>query len=433
MSEFLPGLSLRIVGARTTLARLLVLVAVLVFFGTGKASAQFSTENGRGDGAGEGMRDGGRRGTGIGIGIGVGIGESLIEGAAQDDAKKKKNLGAGAPDQATRSGLTQSHRAAKKGGASKDDKGGGAKKDQAKKEDNPPTPWSTDPKGGIEVPDMPGVTVHRGTGTVTGFKGGDRKGIYCWVHSDKDKCKKTAQYQFVTVNIEAKWGTDPQANINDVVKSARVQHGGFLPPNDNGVEVKPGQLVGDDYNSTRNEDPVNITDADGKNIKEPNGKEIKAGAYVPRKIPGGGGDMGLIDAPYTAVSVGGFAGALVPAKLKEDQVSPTPPRETDIGTITVFHHFRSYVYCLDPKKCLGFFEWDYNETVTIVRKWKVKEGSSDLGSSMLGGMQDSGGSRKKGKGQPAEEPEKKTWTPSFEVKGAPKVDGPTIGEWKPCP
>jgi hypothetical protein len=60
------------------------------------------------------------------------------------------------------------------------------------------------PFGGIDVP---GGTVRRGTGTVTGYKGGPRPGIYCWVHlTDKTKCEKTAQYQFVTVNIEAKWG-----------------------------------------------------------------------------------------------------------------------------------------------------------------------------------------------------------------------------------
>jgi hypothetical protein len=421
MKQYLRDLIPTMVGARTSLAQLLVLIAVPVFLGTGTASAQFGVDNGRSDRAGAGMRDEGRRGSGvgIGIGIGVGIGEALVDKAARDDAKSKSGAGATARTSGPR-------RAARKGDGDKP-AGKPPKKDEAKKkdEDAPPTAFPNDPADGIEVP---GGKVHRGTGTITGYKGGDRKGIYCWVHiTDKEKCKKTAQYQFVTVNVEAKWGSDAQANINDLVKKVRANDGGFLPVTANGVYAMPGQLVGDDYKGTRNENPVKI--------KDPNGKDISAGPYPPQKIPGGDGDKGLIDAPYWKDTIGGLAGGLAPESLrKQKKVQATQPADSDAGTITVLQHFQTYVYCMEPKACLGYFEWDYNETITIVMKWQVAKKSSDVADKTFGdNMQSGGDGKKKGKGQPAEQPEDKTWTPYFEAKGNSKVDGPTIGEWKPCP
>lgn len=443
LRDFIPG----IIRASTSLACLLLLLSAVIFLSAGQASAQFGVEGGRDDRGGERMHDGGRRGTGVGIGIGVGIGEALIEKAAEDDARKKKP-GAGSPGRTSGPGLTQSRRAARKGGAGKDDKGGGnagkgggakkdePKKDEARKEDDPPTLWPKDPKDGFDVP---GGQVHRGTGTVTGYKDGPRHGIYCWVHlTDKEKCKKTAEYQFVTVNFEAKWGKDTTpANIDDVVKRVRQGDGGYFPTTDegNGVRVKPDQLVGDDYAGTRHENPK--TNVKMNDPNDPKGKkQIEAGPQPARKIPGGDGDTGLIDAPYWGPDTinGLLDGGLPPDNLrKQEQVSATQPAGSEnAGTITVLQHFRTYVYCMEPYACLGYFEWDYNETLTIAMRWKVKGKSGDQASKMFGGnMQGSGG--RTGKGQPAEEPEKKTWVPVFVVNGAPKVDGPTMGEWKPCP
>jgi len=122
----------------------------------------------------------------------------------------------------------------------------------------------------------------------------------------------------------------------------------------------------------------------------------------------------------------------VPDSLKKPKNSPTQPPPSDAGEITVLLHFRTYVYCVKPKRvCLGYFEWDYNETITVEMKWREAT-SKDLADSMFGGNMDSGGTGKKGKNQPAEQQDK-TWVPYFGAKGAAKVDGPTIGEWKPCP
>jgi hypothetical protein len=67
-------------------------------------------------------------------------------------------------------------------------------------------------------------------------------------------------------------------------------------------------------------------------------------------------------------------------------------------------------------------------------KWREATKSGDVADETFGGnMQGSGGSKKKGKNQPEDPPQDKTWVPYFEAKGAPKIDGPTIGEWKPCP
>ena len=171
-------------------------------------------------------------------------------------------------------------------------------------------------------------------------------------------------------------------------------------------------------------------------MKDPKNKDIEAGPQPPRKIPGGDGDTGLIDAPYWGPDTidGLLDEDLAPESLrKQEQSSATQPTGSDnAGTITVLQHFRTYVYCMKPYACLGYFEWDYKETLTIAMKWKVKGKGSDVAGKMFGGnMQGSGG--KTGKGQPAEEPERKTWVPYFVVNGAPKVDGPTIGDWKPCP
>lgn len=411
---------------------LLLLIPFLSF--ASDAFAQFSVEGGRGDRPmgrmerGGGMRD---EGVGIGVGIGIEIGKAAAEQAAKDNAKKGKG---GGDTSVSTSGPPQ--RAARKGGGEKPGAGKQNKDDAKKnKEDPPPTPLAQDPKDGIDVP---GGKVHRGTGTVSGYQGGDRKGIYCWVHiTDKEKCKKFAQYQFVTINFEAKWGNDPKANVNDAVKKLRVDHGGFLPTTDNGngVTAMPGQVIGDDYAGTRNTDPANLKDDSGNNVKGPNGAEIKGGAQHSRKIPGGGGDQGLIDAPYwPPITIGGLANGLAPDNLrKQTQSQAKQPDESEVGTIMVLQHFRTYVYCVDPKPktCVGYFDWDYNETFTIVMKWKEFQKKGDVADQTFGDNM-SGGGKKKGKGQ-AEEPEKKTWVPYFEVKGASKVDGPTIGEWKPCP
>ncbi len=119
---------------------------------------------------------------------------------------------------------------------------------------------------------------------------------------------------------------------------------------------------------------------------------------------------------------------------KQKQVQAKQPDDSEAGTIKVLQHFRTYIYCLEPKKtCLGYFDWDYNQTFTIAMKWMELKKKSDVADQTFGdNMSGSGGSKKKGKGQPAEE-EQKTWVPYFEVKGTPKVDGPTIGDWKPCP
>jgi hypothetical protein len=412
MKQPLQDFVLKLVGARTSLAGLLALVSLLVFLGTGKASAQFGVDTGRGDRAGEGMRDEGRRGTGvgIGIGIGVGIGEALVDKAVQDDARKKS--GAGSPARAARKGDTPAGKAGKNGEAKKKDG-----------EDAPPTAVPNDPADGIDVP---GGKIHRGTGTITGYKGGPRPGIYCWVHTtDKEKCKKFAQYQFVTVNIVAKWGNNPEANINEDVR--KIVSGGYIL-NANGAHVVPGQLGADDYNDRKENIKTNA------HMTDPAGGDVLAGPYSPRPVPGAGGDKGLIDAPSWNATASGFVTTkLVPEDLRKTpkKKSATKPADSDVGTIKFLQHFRTYVYCMEPRACLGFFEWDYDETVTVVMQW-TEATSGDLGDQTFGGDMSSGGGKKKGK--QAEEPVEKTWVPSFGVKTPSAINGPRIGAWtSPCP
>jgi len=174
-----------------------LLAAVLATcLGTGQAFAQFGMMGGRGGDAmrHEGMRHEGGRGVGAGIGLGiiVGIGEALIDKAVQDSARNGPK--AEVSSRATGSGLAKSRHPAKRTARQETAKAAtthmpaktAARRRTARMRRQPrcrtiPRTAST----------CRAARFHRGTGTITGYKGGPRPGIYCWVHTtDKQKVQE---------------------------------------------------------------------------------------------------------------------------------------------------------------------------------------------------------------------------------------------------
>ncbi len=109
---------------------------------------------------------------------------------------------------------------------------------------------------------------------------------------------------------------------------------------------------------------------------------------------------------------------------------PKQPDDQPLGTFTLYEHFRTYVYCVKPqRKCLGYFEWNYQETYTFFLHWS--ETKASLGSALgtntgrVGGRQKSDTELKKD-----EDERVKTWEASIISKDS--RTGPTeITGWKP--
>jgi hypothetical protein len=386
----------------------LILVAAVLTAAT-TASAQMDTmqrgssekrDTGRAD---QIDRSRSRSGTALGIEIGTGILLDQLSRSQDGQAKTRTSGGSG--------GRTKERgRAARKGDPAKGKGGGNA---------GPPPPTSVpgDPPDGFTVD---GGFVHRGTGMTR-----DRKAIFCWVTStDKKKCEQFKQFQFVTINVKTKWGNGPEQDANAEINKQFPK----------GIQSRttatfvPGELNADDY-PDRNDNPEKKA-----SMTDPAGKEVKAGPYKPDTIPGVKGASGLIDAPSWYGFSPKIFDAIAPKDIKTlppNKTQPNKPDDTELGTIKFLQHFRTYVYCMKPYKCLGYFEWDYDETVTFFVTWTETEAS--LGSKV--GM-DTGpvGGKKKTKAdidkEEAERP--KNWKASFGAKS--NVDGPkSFTGWKdPC-
>lgn len=385
--------------ATLLLLQVLVLVSVLIIAGTGEAPAQFMDS-----GRGEGMRDEGRRGTGtdIGIGIGIDVGRAIIDKAAEDDARKKS--GAGGNGQTRTHETKQPKRAAKKG-------------------DDPPMPVKPpkQPAPQPTISELPVETVtggklHRGTGTYEG-----RPSINCWVEKTDKTCKEYKEYQFVEVDVTMKWGDGAEQNVNDAVNKA---HPGGIRAKSNSAITRPGSRGADEY-----------ADATGnrKTVKDPDTKEErKGGPYKPFDIPGKG-TKGLVDAPSWQVTGGGLFVDVAPKdvqKLPGPQKLAKKPDDIKLGTIKVTQHFLTYVFCDDD--CLGYFGWDYVETLTFIVGWT--EAKASVSDSLDPSSGPVGGKKKSANEREQEEKDRiKNWVPTLILPPSSTIVGPTIGKWQPCP
>jgi hypothetical protein len=389
----------RILTAAPLLPHLLVLVSVLIVAGTGGAFAQFTIESGRN----EGMREGGRgTGTDIGIGIGIGVGKAIIDKAAEDDARKKS--GAGGNGQTMTRETKQPKRAARKG-------------DDTPVPVKPPKQPAPQPTiSELPVETVTGGKLHRGTGTYEG-----RPSINCWVEKTDKTCKDYKEYQFVEVDVTMKWGDGAEENVNAAVNKA---HPGGIRAKGNSAITRPGSWGADEY-----------ADATGnrKTVKDPNTKEErKGGPYKPFDIPGKG-TKGLVDAPSWQVTGGGLFVDVAPKdvqKLPGPQKSPKKPDDIKLGTIKVTQHFLSYVFCDDD--CLGYFGWDYVETLTFTLGWT--EATASVSAALDPSSGPVGGKKKSANELEQEEKDRiKNWVPTLISPPSSTIVGPTIGKWQPCP
>lgn len=288
--------------------------------------------------------------------------------------------------------------AAKKPPDKKDDKkkGGGAVAEK-QNEKKPAMPLGEGAPSLIEADGIPldGATIYRGTG-----KFRDRPAIFCWaMPRGKAPCRRFKYYQFVTVNYRTKWGNGPEQDANADVLDAFKK--GITART--GVQILPGELTADDYAVPRDQ-----------SMTDPKGKVIKAGEYKQNTIPGTKGRQGHIDAPLWDVAAGVVAFRIAPEELKRKPKlvkQANPPPDIHIGTVKVMQHFRTYAYC--STGCLGYFEWDYNETVDIYWTWAPKEPDLDKMLEL----------------NAAKEPP--TWEPV--LKNNSSIDGPiNISKWQKC-
>jgi hypothetical protein len=352
----------------------------------------------------------------IGGAISIIGGEILHEMSKPQDGQARTTTSGGS------SGRTVApKRAAKKGGPAKEGEKGGPGVKGGKEAAIPPALYPGDTKAGFPVD---GGTVHRGTGMTR-----DRKAIFCWVTVDKkntakDRCTQYKQYQFITVNAKTKWGNGPEQDANAAINA---KHDKGIKTG-TGTMIKLGELTGDGHPA--------LVDPDKATMTDPNGKEVIADPYRPDQIPGVPGASGLIDAPSWHATAGALLKEIAPKDvqtLPPKKTQPDKPVDTALGTMKFLQHFRTFIYCTNPKpkKCLGYFEWDYDETVSFSVTWKETEAS--LGSKVGMNTGPVGGKKKTQAELDKEEANRpKTWEPNF--MSTTQVDGPkNFSAWtNPC-
>jgi hypothetical protein len=220
-----------------------------------------------------------------------------------------------------------------------------------------PTPVPGDPEGGIDIPGY--GKAHRGTGTRDNANDpkDKRAAFYLWMTISKDsKCKSCAWYQYVNVTVKLD-GTDVTATVG---KDGKIR-------TSIGTDLVFGKWNGDYHK-----------DDEKKQAKKPKHENmpgsdppVDAGPYAPAPIDGTPGAEGLIDAPNW-----GNTGAwkeLVTRLAKRGKIRKhntgegQPPDST--FTLTITSNFRDYLYCTDPRACLGWSEETYVETLKFKVTW----------------------------------------------------------------
>ncbi len=230
-----------------------------------------------------------------------------------------------------------------------------------------PTPAPGDPEGGI---DLPGYgKAHRGTGTRDNPNDPNdkRASFSLWITKSKDTaCKSCAWYQYVNVTVKLD-GNDVTGTI---AKDGKIK-------TSIGTDLVLGKWNGDYHKDDEKKQ--------GKKPKHENmpGSDppVDAGPYASAPIDGTPGAEGLVDAPNW-----GNTGAwkeLVTRLAKRGKIHKSytgadqPPDST--FTLTITSNFRDYLYCTDPRACLGWSEATYVETLKFKVTWSV---SSSMGDNM---------------------------------------------------
>ncbi len=241
------------------------------------------------------------------------------------------------------------------------------------------TPWAEDPRGGIQVNKTydPGTihqikingTIHRGTYFNTTS---NRTYIYAtYSPGSHSQCQQSAWYSYVFPTVSIGGNQIPHDSIPrgfrsftdsagttitfdewnaDTQKDYQKQNKGKLPP------VTPGT------NTFPLPQPHGF-------MGPPGPKPIPPGfPYAPQNLPPGAPEQqGFADSPLYGSD---FAGNLYknykyPNTPKETNTQP--PDSTD--TITFSTTGATYLYCIKPMLCIGYFTWTFEEVYDIAVTW----------------------------------------------------------------
>lgn len=233
-----------------------------------------------------------------------------------------------------------------------------------------PHTWPQDPIGGIIINAThdPGTlheytvngTVTRGTYNVTdGTR--TREYIYAnFTNFPNSQCRESMWYSWVWPTIEL------ETNGVFVPKTTR-EH----------IKAATGHVIKfNDWNPDYQKDWVDKENR--KRIQQgkpplpqisPDGVLPPSYPYAPFDTPAG---KGFLDSPsFSGRNAGGSAAEKIfrdITKLKDNVESPNPPPNS-IQRMKIQTHGHTYLYCVSPVKCLGWFEWDSTEIYTISVQW----------------------------------------------------------------
>lgn len=235
--------------------------------------------------------------------------------------------------------------------------------------------WPEDPAGGIQIdkkyePD----NHHRATlnGTVT-------RGTYA-----TEEGNKTRGYVYANFTAAANSGCSESAWYSWVWPTVELEENGAFVQKQYKGKIRAATGLDVEFDKWNK-------DYQKKWAEDENKKRAKAGKMpFPAVDPDGAGGLppgqpycpfdtpagkGFLDSPtFSDRNSAGSAAEKIfrqISKIKSEKQSQTkPPDETHRLKITTHGH--TYLYCIRPVQCLGWFEWDSVETVTISVEWVEK-------------------------------------------------------------
>ena len=216
-----------------------------------------------------------------------------------------------------------------------------------------------DPEGGIDIPGH--GKAHRGIGTRDNPNNPNdkRAAFYLWMTISKDsKCKGYAWYQYVNVTVKL----DDTDVTDTLAKDGKIKTA-------IGADLILGKWNGDYHKEDEKKQKTKPKHESMPGSNPP----VDAGPYASKPIDGTPGAEGLIDAPNWG-NTGAWKelvtrlanrGKIPKKRTGEDQ----PPDST--FTLTITSNFRDYLYCIDPRACLGWSEETYVETLKFKLTWAL--------------------------------------------------------------
>jgi len=222
-----------------------------------------------------------------------------------------------------------------------------------------PKPVAGDPEGGIDIPGH--GKAHRGTGTRDNPNNPNdkRAAFYLWMTISKDsKCKGYAWYQYVNVTVKL----DDTDVTDTLAKDGKIKTA-------IGADLILGKWNGDYHKEDEKKQKTKPKHESMPGSNPP----VDAGPYASRPIDGTPGAEGLIDAPNWG-NTGAWKELVTRlanrGKIRKKRTGENQPPDSTF-TLTITSNFRDYLYCIDPRACLGWSEETYVETLKFKLTWAL--------------------------------------------------------------